>query len=286
MASGEVDITPGYQFSADERLTIAKLNLLVAGLLLRIKEGSITTRELADGSISSDKLAVDLAAQLALADGAVTTAKLAATAVTSAKIADDAVTAGKAAPDMIHGQTPITVGKAGSELLVWDVDTSDLRLLTIGNLHPSGSIVQSVYFEEGTNANIPTAIPYDDSIPQVTEGNQIAAATITPKYADSKIMVHFSGVADTNPDDNVTVALFRDGAADAKAAASVRTQADPSQIVLNFRDAPGTTDEVTYTIRAGAAGGGTNLAFNGLANPSRRLGGVAKNVLILQEVRA
>jgi len=285
MPSGEIDIIAGYVFEDGELLTLDKLNQL-SQLLLRAKAGSITARELANGSITVDKLAIGLESSLSLADGAVTTAKLAPTAVTAAKMADGAVTAIKLDASAISGQAAVAVAKAASRMLIWDTDTGTLKYITIGNLHPSGSIVQSIYVEEGTCANIPALIPYDDTIPQVTEGNEIAVATITPKYSNSKIRITFTGIGDTNPDDTLTVALFRDGGTSAIAAAAVRTQNDPCQIVLRYQDAPATTSEVTYSIRAGANNGGSNAAFNGMASPSRRLGGVAKNVLTLEEVRA
>lgn len=285
MASGGIEVTPGRVFGDTELVTPAKLNDL--GLpTLQVQEGAITARELADGSISSDKLDVDLSAQLSLADGSVTTAKLDANAVTSAKLADDAVIQGKVAPGLFTATTAVTAMKAGGYLLLHDPDASDVRAITVGNAFPSGSVVQTVYYEEGSCANVPTQIPYDDTIPQVTEGNEIATAAITPKFSDSKVLVEFTGVVDTNPNDFVTVALFRNGATNAIAAAGIKTNGEPTQVVLRFRDAPATTSATTYSIRAGADGASTDVAFNGVATPSRRLGGVAKNVLLLQELRA
>jgi microcystin-dependent protein len=89
MASGGIDVTPGRVLGETEEITPDKLNDL--GLpVLRVQAGAVTARELADGSISSDKLDVDLEAQLGVADGSVTTNKLADSAVTSAKIEESA----------------------------------------------------------------------------------------------------------------------------------------------------------------------------------------------------
>jgi hypothetical protein len=85
MASGEIEIIPGRVLSSDELITAQKLNDLGAPTL-RIKELTITARELADGSINSDKLDVDLEAQLGVPDNSVTTNKIVDSAVTANKI--------------------------------------------------------------------------------------------------------------------------------------------------------------------------------------------------------
>lgn len=88
MASGEIDITAGRTLSEGELITHQKLNDLAVPTL-RIKELAITSRELADGSINSDKLDVDLEAQLGVPDNSVTTNKIVDNAVTTNKIAAD-----------------------------------------------------------------------------------------------------------------------------------------------------------------------------------------------------
>jgi hypothetical protein len=123
MASGEIDITPGRVLSAEELVDNAKLNDLGVPIA-RVKAAAVTAREIADGSITSDKLDVDLEAQIGLADGSVTTAK----------IVDDAVTAAKIADDLITAQVAIVTLDALDLLLVWDASASGYRKLTYGNL--------------------------------------------------------------------------------------------------------------------------------------------------------
>jgi len=93
--SGEIQITPGYTFdeAGGENIDLSKLNRLVTDLVARLQAGAVTNRELADGTITADKLDADVAAQLGLADGSVTTSKIVDNAVTNAKLADmDALT--------------------------------------------------------------------------------------------------------------------------------------------------------------------------------------------------
>lgn len=89
MASGGIDVTPGRQLGEQELVTNEKLNDLAVPTL-RTQAGSITARELANGSINSDKLDVTLEAQLGVPDGSVTTDKIVDNQVTAAKIEESA----------------------------------------------------------------------------------------------------------------------------------------------------------------------------------------------------
>jgi hypothetical protein len=57
MGSGSITVQTGYHFdtASGETITLAKLNAMVEALLLRLDAGAVTARELADGSITSDK---------------------------------------------------------------------------------------------------------------------------------------------------------------------------------------------------------------------------------------
>lgn len=94
MSSGNIKITPGFLFNETEGelLTYEKLNRILGDAVLRVAASAITAREIADGTITADKLAENIAAQFGVGDGAVTTAKLANNAVTSEKILDGTIT--------------------------------------------------------------------------------------------------------------------------------------------------------------------------------------------------
>jgi len=104
--SGSIDITPGYQLGDGEKIDNSKINRMTAELIAQLDPNSVTARELADGSISADKLDADITSQLgslgSIEDGAVTTSKLADGAVTTPKVADGAITAVKLAPDALR----------------------------------------------------------------------------------------------------------------------------------------------------------------------------------------
>src|SRR5688500_9566635 len=86
----------------------------------------------------------------------------------------------------------------------------------------AGQVIQSTYAEYTANASLGTAMPADDTIPQVTEGVEIFSQSFTPKYSTSKIRIRFEGsMCSSVADTHMGVALFKDGAANAIAAKHV-----------------------------------------------------------------
>jgi hypothetical protein len=146
----------------------------------------------------------------------------------------------------------------------------------------TGAIVDRAYAEYTANADLTAAIPYDDTIPQNTEGTELLTATITPKATSNRVRIRFSGFAESNGNVNVTVALFKDDGADAiQARGQVMWGGSPEQVLLEYEHVPGTTSAVTYKIRVGPNASG--IRFNG--RPTTRIyGGVAAATLVLEEI--
>lgn len=168
MASGQIEITPGRVLGDLELVDNAKLNDL-GRPVLRVAAGAITTRELADGQITADKLSADISAQLGVADGSVTTAKIVDSAVTEVKL-DPGVR---------------------------------------GKLVAAGAVLQVVQNARTDVVGITAYIPPDDTIPQVSEGYEILSQAITPSSASNKILVTSKISFGSNSAINVAVALFR-----------------------------------------------------------------------------
>ena len=108
--SGETTLEPGYVYDElnGEVNNLNKLNRL-GNPTVRVNSGAIGTDELADGSVTSDKLDEDIIAQInadaVLGDGSVTTAKLASGSVTYVKLNADVLA------KMVERDTPTsTVG--------------------------------------------------------------------------------------------------------------------------------------------------------------------------------
>jgi hypothetical protein len=151
----------------------------------------------------------------------------------------------------------------------------------------AGTVVQTVIGEYTANADLTATFPFDDSIPQNTEGTEIITASITPRSATSKINVRVAGSGYTAAASDVIVfAVFRDSVADALYAgfgSEAGGTNTPSVLSGQFQDSPATASAITYKLRVGGTGGTVRL--NGTVT-ARRFGGVAKTTLILEEIKA
>lgn len=149
----------------------------------------------------------------------------------------------------------------------------------------SGHVIQSVEGTYAANAALTAQIPYDDTVPQVTEGTQIISVSLTPKFSNSKLRCRFTGQASYSGVDNVTAALFTGASANAFAAQSL---VDDSGRTLSFAFertiSPATTSAVTVSARVGPAAA-ISVYFNG-ATAGRRLGGASCATLVVEEISA
>jgi hypothetical protein len=171
--------------------------------------------------------------------------------------------------------------------LWYNSSTNDLMARINGATYALGQLAQPpVYSEYTTNATLGT-IPYDDTIPQNTEGTEILTASITPKTTTNRVVVFFTGSVVSVGTASVGIAaLFVDSTANALAVTDNQMFADgaPGTVTMIKVVTPGTTSSVTYKIRAGGdtAGG---IRFNG-TNTARLFGGAQHAALLLFEVRA
>ncbi len=152
-----------------------------------------------------------------------------------------------------------------------------------------GGCLQCVTAKTSALVSMTTLMAYSDNIPQITEGTEVLAVTITPKSASSTLVIRFStfGTCDT-ANQALTTALFQDSTADALAANGVNitsNSADKALIyTLQHFMTSGTTSATTFRIRMGSEASGTFVVngktFGGVA---RRFGGVASTTLTVEE---
>jgi hypothetical protein len=144
---------------------------------------------------------------------------------------------------------------------------------------------QVVFTELNAVANGTTSIPYDDTIPQNTEGNQYVTLSITPKSATSKLLIEACMCFHGDAAENYTLALFQDSGADALAAVSFRSESTEGNapVVIRHEMTSGTTAATTFKLRAGGNTSGSSLTLNGKSG-SRRYGGVAASLFTIREI--
>ncbi len=149
----------------------------------------------------------------------------------------------------------------------------------------SPTILQIVGNQTGAVATGTTVIPFDDTIPQNTEGDQYLTQSITPKSATSTLIIEASLFVSVATSNQVSVALFQDSNVNALAATPnyVSTTASAGDtIILRHRMTSGTTSSTTFNVRAGLSSAGT-LTINGVGG-ARRFGGVAISNITITEI--
>lgn len=195
-------------------------------------ENTVGTVSLQNGAVTADKMAstLDLSSKtLTIPDGNVTAAKLASTLNLSSK----------------------TITLPNSVVNPSNCDT-DLFY----NIAPVGAVINSVQVVDSTYKSTPTTtnlIPADGTIPQITEGTLAYSATITPKFATSKIRITVSGHVGTSTTMLISLALFKGSGVNAigSGVAMCDTAASTYPITFSVEDVAGGITPITYSVRFG-----------------------------------
>lgn len=131
------------------------------------------------------------------------------------------------------------------------------------------------------NTNLSAVIPYDDSIPQKTEGTQIISLNVVTTTATQRVQLTFNSFCTMDSSGEVVGAIFQGSASDAIQAAAVRlgvnTWPDPTSFVIPSVDVLiGSATTTAFAVRVGPTTG--NCRFNGTAS-ARLFGGIAAATL-------
>lgn len=149
----------------------------------------------------------------------------------------------------------------------------------------AGMVVQTVEGESRAVDTTTTNIPYDDSIPQKTEGEEEYSVTITPTSATNKLEIVVTGyVEGSSAGAHTCLALFQDAAADALAC-GFHAQVGSGEInCISFTHwmTSGTTSATTFKVNYGASAG--TATING-AGGSRKGGGVLVSSIVVREIK-
>ncbi len=157
------------------------------------------------------------------------------------------------------------------------------KIETLGS--GTGTVVQVKNTQTGASATGTTVIPWDDTIPEKTEGDEYMTLAITPTSSSNKLRIdvvtHFTASAVPV---EMTVALFQDTATNALAAMGdllSHATAGSATMFTHYMTA-GTTSATTFKVRAGCNTSVT-LTFNGSAS-SRKWGGVCASSITITEI--
>ena len=188
-------------------------------------------------------------------DGSVTANKIGTGAVTSAKIADGTI---------VNADINASAGIAGSKL-------------------GTNAVLQVKNFQTGAMDTGTATIPFDNTIPQITEGDEYMTLAFTPTSTTSKLKIDVVANIATDVSSHLITALFVGTTANALACASVIATAnfEMNTKFTHFMEA-GATTELTFRVRVGASGAGTTT-LNG-QNEIAKFGGVSASSITIMEI--
>lgn len=145
-----------------------------------------------------------------------------------------------------------------------------------------GTVAQVVADTNATIQTTATTIPFDDTIPQITEGGEMLLKEITPTNASSTLEIDVNIQVGSSTTTTVTAALFVDSTADAINAMGESVDATTIRCIkYTHRVSAGSTSARTYRVRIGGASG--TASMNGV-NGGRKYGGVCTSSIIIREI--
>lgn len=171
---------------------------------------------------------------------------------------------------------------ANDFLLLYDASAGEAKKVKPSRI--AGSVLQTAVATTTTIATVSSSIPYDNTKPQKTEGTEILTVSITPKFANSKILIKALVQGGHSGDAYNTAALFQDSTADAFASGIGSGAASGRAVfaeVVAYIDAVNTTAR-TYKLRCGTTSG--TWWINGTTSGGALHNGACVTSLIAQEI--
>lgn len=192
----------------------------------------------------------------------------------------------------IDGAGPLTITKNGGQpLSVGDIPTEaifrrDSTNARIELINPAKTPVQLASASSSALVTTSSAMPNDNTIPQSSEGVEFLTVAITPRYANSKLLILVNSFGDTSLSRPFSGALFLDNNSDAFYAQPVTPDPNNAGTTTPFNlmtviDAVDTSPR-TYRLRMGPNAGST-LTINGI-NGSEVFGSISTSTMSVMEI--
>jgi hypothetical protein len=180
----------------------------------------------------------------------------------------------------VKGASTATLGQA---LLANGDGTATFQALPTNG---SGSVVKTTTTLNVTMATGTTTIPFDNTIPQATEGTNFLTFSHIPAATGNKIRVQVTLFGAYSVAANVIAALFVGAGANAVAVVSGQTTANNQSIqhTLTYEMTASSTSAIVFTVNVGGSTAGT-YTFNGNTGAAL-FGGVATSSIVVTEIKA
>lgn len=154
--------------------------------------------------------------------------------------------------------------------------------MTQNGINTKSNVVQWVYNVFTNAVTINAAIPKDNTIPQNTEGIEIATLSITPTNSSNILVIKAMVWAQAQDACDLAIALFQDATANALAATEANFGSAAGWVNLGtifYAMTAGTTSATTFKIRGGENGATTTIVNAAL------FGGVQCSYMEIMEIK-
>jgi len=159
---------------------------------------------------------------------------------------------------ILPGAANITTA-AGDIAVMYEYASADWRCVSYTKASGAavaggGKILQVVHTNFPTHATGSTTMPKDDTVPQITEGNEFMTQAITPTAADSTLHVIVSvNIGESAGAQAIVYGLFRDSTANAVTSGWMEdnTGNNYHSLVIHHEESAASTSSTTFKFRAG-----------------------------------
>jgi hypothetical protein len=181
----------------------------------------------------------------------------------------------------VLGYLEYTLATAGT----WDTAPSKVQLYEQGNKLP-GDTVQVRRSAVTGVVSCATTMPWDNSIPQNTEGDQVMSQAITPTSSVNKLRIDVNGQWNASNIVTVSIALFQDTTANALTAMSARLGGTnwPMDMCMTYFMQSATTSATTFKVRCGPDGGGPTAYMNAQSGGTGLFNGTCNSYIEVTEI--
>lgn len=170
---------------------------------------------------------------------------------------------------------------ANGESIPTKAELDSLLLSDIPYVEGFGEIIRTFFLPIGIFSGT-SVIPIRNSAPTTSQGSQIQSLNVVPRMLTSKFSFSSSFIVDCATNNkSIVVGLFRDNTCIYSSSTELLTSGRPTNMSIEFFDAPNTIAPITYSLRVGISTSSTwflNQLSTGISN-----GGTTTSVLKISE---